>query len=49
MATLEAEYGWVRPISFANSVATDPLSHPLEPTGGEGNEKKDLYFSLTKK
>jgi hypothetical protein len=35
LATLEAERGWSRPLTFTNWVTTDPLSHPLEPFGDE--------------
>lgn len=31
LATLEAERGWSRPITFTNWLTTDPLEHPREP------------------
>jgi hypothetical protein len=31
LATLDAERGWSRPITFTNWVTTDPLHHPAEP------------------
>jgi hypothetical protein len=35
VATLEAERGWTRPLTFTNWVTTDPLRHPLEPSEEE--------------
>jgi hypothetical protein len=37
VATLEAERGWSRPLTFTNWVTTDPLKHP-----SEAAEKEDL-------
>jgi hypothetical protein len=31
LATLEAERGWSRPVTFTNWLTTDPLDHPREP------------------
>jgi hypothetical protein len=31
LATLEAERGWSRPVTFTNWLTTDPLEHPREP------------------
>ncbi len=31
VATLEAERGWSRPLTFTNWLTTDPLEHPYEP------------------
>ncbi len=31
LATLEAERGWSRPVTFTNWLTTDPLEHPEEP------------------
>jgi len=31
LATLDAEAGWTRPLTFTNWVTLDPLTHPMEP------------------
>lgn len=35
VATLDAKYGWSRPVTFTNWVTADPLSHPQEPIAHE--------------
>jgi hypothetical protein len=35
LATLEAERGWSRPLTFTNWLTTDPLDHPTEPLENE--------------
>jgi hypothetical protein len=35
LATLEAQRGWSRPLTFTNWLTADPLEHPEEPTGKE--------------
>lgn len=35
LATLDAEAGWSRPMTFTNWLTLDPLPHPMEPNPGE--------------
>ena len=35
LASLEAERGWSRPVTFTNWLTTDPLEHPREPLRNE--------------
>jgi hypothetical protein len=40
-ATLEAQRGWSRPMTFTNWLTTDPLAHPDEPFTGEDSVAVD--------
>lgn len=41
LATLEAQRGWSRPVTFTNWLTVDPLAHPLEPLEAEDKVSVD--------
>jgi hypothetical protein len=41
VATLDAQHGWSRPMTFTNWLTADPLSHPEEPIGQEDEVSVD--------